>query len=288
MLDTLALFLGPAALQDIVPGLRYLHTVRLHRSHPHIGSLAVAPHLEANGQPPDNWMLAAWLHATETHFTPPVLPKDPRNFMFVTAFEQQRAATAEWGFHTLWQTVQRLTSDWRRAFWVTGRLRTLTLMMGGHLRLGQESPLQTLDSHILARFASDAFFFNIADLDGEDRHQGLLFSFCSGHGGVAEVVLPSATGAEAAELSGAASTVEEREKLAQAHVTGSHNCVAEVALPSVTTAGVAELSGAASTVEEREKLAQKRHRHTQQGRRGGLALRDRSRSCRVEWRRFDS
>jgi hypothetical protein len=176
VLDTLALFLGPAALQDLVPGLRYLHTVRLHRGHPHIGSLAVAPHLDANGQPPDNWMLVAWIHATESHFTPPVLPKDPRNFMFVTAFEQQRAATAEWGFHTLWQTVQRLTSDWRRAFWVTGRLRTLALMMGGHLRLGQKSPLQTLDSHILARFASDAFFFNIADLDGEDRHQGLLFS----------------------------------------------------------------------------------------------------------------
>ena len=48
--------------------------------------------------------------------------------------------------------------------------------MGGHLRLGHESPLQALDSRILARFASDAFFFNIADLDCEDRHQGLLFS----------------------------------------------------------------------------------------------------------------
>jgi len=158
VLDTLALFLGPAALQDLVPGLRYLHTVRLHRGHPHIGSLVVAPHLEANGQPPDNWMLAAWLHATETHFTPPVLPRDPRNFMFLSAFEQQRAATAEWGFHTLWQTVQRLTSDWRRTVWVTGRLRTLALMMGGHLRLGHESPLQALDSHILARFAPTRSF----------------------------------------------------------------------------------------------------------------------------------
>jgi len=56
-------------------------------------------------------------------------------------------------------------------------------------------------------------------------------------------------------LSGAASTVEEREKLAQAHVTGTHNGIDEVALPSETAAGVAELSGAASTVEEREKPA---------------------------------
>jgi hypothetical protein len=171
VLDTLALFLGPAALQDLVPGLRYLHTVRLHRGHPHIGSLAVAPHWEANGQPPDNWMLAAWLHANETHSTP-VLPRVPRE----ETFEQQREATAEWGFRTLWQTAQGLTSDWRRAVWNTGRLRTLALMMGGHLRLGHESPLQALDSHILARFASDAFIFSIADLDGEDRSQGLLFS----------------------------------------------------------------------------------------------------------------
>jgi hypothetical protein len=57
-------------------------------------------------------------------------------------------------------------------------------------------------------------------------------------------------------LSGAASTVEEREKLAQAHVTDTHNFVTEVALPSVTAAGVVELSDAASTAEEREKLAQ--------------------------------
>jgi len=57
-------------------------------------------------------------------------------------------------------------------------------------------------------------------------------------------------------LSGSSSTVEEREKLAQAHVTGTHNGVAEVALPSETAAGVAEMSVAASTVEEREKLAQ--------------------------------
>jgi hypothetical protein len=49
-------------------------------------------------------------------------------------------------------------------------------MMGCHLRLGHESPLQALDSHILARFASDAFIFNIADLDGEDSRQGLHFS----------------------------------------------------------------------------------------------------------------
>ncbi len=103
VLDTLALFLGPAVIQDLVPGLRYLHTVRLHRGHPHIGSLVVAPQLEANGQPQDNWMLAAWLHATETHSTPvlPRDPRDPRNFEFVPAFEQQREATAEWGFRTL-------------------------------------------------------------------------------------------------------------------------------------------------------------------------------------------
>jgi hypothetical protein len=32
--------------------------------------------------------------------------------------------------------------------------------MGGHLRLGQESPLQALDGHIMARLAQDAFIFN--------------------------------------------------------------------------------------------------------------------------------
>jgi hypothetical protein len=52
----------------------------------------------------------------------------------------------------------------------------------------------------------------------------------------------SGTAAAVAELSGAASTVEEREKLAQAHVTGTHNCVAEVALPSGTAAAAAERS----------------------------------------------
>ena len=50
------------------------------------------------------------------------------------------------------------------------------------------------------------------------------------------------------ELSGAASTVEEREKLVTVPVAGKRN------FASVTAAGEAELSGAASTVEEREKL----------------------------------
>ena len=72
------------------------------------------------------------------------------------------------------------------------------------------------------------------------------------HNFVAEVALPSVTAAGVAELSGAASTVEEREKLTQAHVTDTHNFVADVALPCVTPEGVAELSDAASTGEERE------------------------------------
>ena len=55
-------------------------------------------------------------------------------------------------------------------------------------------------------------------------------------------------------MSGAASTVEEREKLVAVPVSGKRNFGAAKALPSETAAGEAELSGAALTVEEREKL----------------------------------
>ncbi len=66
------------------------------------------------------------------------------------------------------------------------------------------------------------------------RERSSLKNVIGTHNKVAEVALPSETAAGAAELSGAASTVEEREKLAQAHVTGLHNGVTEVVLPSVT------------------------------------------------------